>query len=62
MKHAEMPAISAFVVQLDGIRLVPVLEDFGVVFQFINRSQFDSMAFELDGHAHFSAGIPATNI
>ena len=42
--------------------MIKILDDIGVVFQFVNRWQLDTMAFELNRYAHLSAGIPAGNV
>ena len=62
VEHAHSLSGGTFIVQLDCRRLVKILQDSGVVLHFVDAGQFDSMAFELDGHAHFPAGIAPGNV
>src|SRR5271157_735308 len=55
-------ALSTLVLQFERRRLIPILEDVGVMLKLIDCCQFDSMAFELNGGSHFPAGVPTTNV
>jgi len=62
MQDRQAPPVGGFIIERDRWRLVVVLQDVRVVLHLINERQFNSVAFKLDGHAHFSAGIAAAHI
>lgn len=57
MHDAYASSAEAFVVQLDRDRLIEELEDVWIVLHLVNAGKLDSMAFELDGDAHFPARV-----
>ena len=62
MENAQMLSTNAFVVQLDLNGLIVKLEDVGVVLHLVYAGEFDPMTFELDGDAHFPAGVTAADV
>jgi hypothetical protein len=52
----------ALVIQLECGRLIEILRDIGIVFEFIDRRQFDPMAFELNGDSHPFTRVTAAYI
>src|SRR5467141_1844341 len=57
VKNSKAFSICRRIVQLDGRRLVVILQHVIVVLQFQDRGQLDSVAFKLDGDSHLSARI-----
>ena len=43
-------------------RLVVIFQHSGIVLHFVNEGQFNSVAFKLDGDAHFAAGITTGDV
>src|SRR5258708_24816134 len=62
VQHTESFSMGTFIIQLNRWRLVVVFQDVCVMLQLVYDRQFNAMALELDGHAHFLARIPAGHI
>src|SRR5215472_15023563 len=59
---AQVSLTGGLVIEADRWGLVIVLQDISVVLHLVNEREFHPVAFKLDGHAHFSAGIAAAHI
>src|SRR5580658_5099393 len=62
VKNAQPSSVRAFVVELKRRRLIVILKYIRVMFEFVNGGEFDAVTFELNGHAHLPAGIPAAYV
>src|SRR5208283_3649217 len=62
VNDSKLSSARALVLELQWWGLVVVLENIWVMFHLMNRGQFHAMAFELNGLAHLSAGIPAAYV
>jgi len=57
VKNSKVFSTCRKIVQLDGRRLVVILQHVIVALRFQNRGQLDSVAFKLDGDSHLHARI-----
>jgi len=57
VKNSKVFSTCRKIVQLDGRRLVVILQHVIVALRFQNRGQLDSVAFKLDGGSHLHARI-----
>jgi hypothetical protein len=62
MEDAQSLSCGAFVVQFDLDGLIVELQDVHIVLHFVNASEFNPMAFELNRDAHLPAWVPAADI
>ena len=62
MKHSEAFSVGRAVIELDRGRLVEILQDVIVMFEFIDGGQFNAVALKLNRHPHLSAGIPSGDV
>ena len=62
MPYPEFSAGRGLISQFDWCRLIVVLANRGVVFHFVDASQFNAVTLELNGRSHFLTGITATDV
>jgi hypothetical protein len=59
MPNAYPPPIGTFVQEFDRLRLIVIFQRVRRMLHLVDGCQFDSMAFELNRHAHLFAWVSA---
>lgn len=54
--------IDRLAIEADGWRLIVILQYFRVMLHLVDEREFYPVAFKLDSHAHFPAGIAAAHV
>src|SRR5208337_1633211 len=62
MHDRQASSVCRVIGERDSGRLVVILQHRGIVLHFVDEGQLNSVAFELDGDAHFAAGIPTRDV
>src|SRR5216683_7813001 len=62
MHDRQASSVCRVIGERDRRRLVVILQHRGIVLHFVDEGQLNSVAFELDGDAHFAAGIPTRDV